>query len=1024
MRKLIMILACVVASVGLSVAQTTQVSGTVLDDTGETVIGASVVAKGTTTGTITDLDGNFTLDIPSDKKTLVISLIGYKPKEVAAGKGIKVIMEPDSKLIDEVVVTGYGNVKKASFTGAATVISTSKLENVPSVSLSSRLAGSASGVSVGSSTGQPGAVESLRIRGTGSANASNEPLYVVDGVPMNTGNANQFDYSQSGNSILSTINANDIESISIIKDAAAASLYGSRAANGVVVITTKSGKAGKTLVTLRADWGFSNMAIDYRPTLNGDQRRELQYQGLINYYNNNNKNPEEAKAIEYANSQIDKYAQKPETGWEDWKDLLFRTGTQQNYEVNLQGGNDKTTFYSSLSYTSTEGITYQSNLDRITGRLNVTHKATDKFTLNANVSITNTKQKVNNEGTSFASPIMAISMTASPQDYAYNPDGTYNITNKFLALGGNALANPLYNRELNYNNSELNKFSGLISADYKIADGLSVREKISYDFLQSNDKVWWDPRSNDGYASKGVYQRFMVNNKTLVSQTHLMYDKSFNKVHNLNALVGYEAEKYKLDYTYANGTNYPTFQKPEIINAGTTRSSSEYKERRMISYVGLVNYNYDNRYYFGASIRRDGSSKFSKDNRWGNFWSLSGSWRLTEEVFAQSFKNILTDAKVRLSYGTNGNLPIENYEYMDIYKFGYNYNGNPGSAPARMPYPNLTWEKNKQLNFGLDLTLIERFNVTFDVYSRKSKDLLLNKSISQTTGFDQIMMNVGEMTNKGFELSITSTNIAKKDFLWTTTLNLAHNQNKLTSIGGGTEFQRSNVSAQSRLIHRVGESFNSLYAYEYAGVDPNTGKEMYYKNTPGAERETTTNSAEAKMVIIGKVDPNLQGGITNNLSYKDFDLGFTFTFTLGGHLYDNLSWVNSNGGTYNYNGNIPAYYNINDMWQKPGDNARLPQFVQGNTYTPSSRWMYSSDHLRLKNITFGYTLPKKALESLRLSKARVYASAVNLFTIKPGNLYLDPEAPVNPDPNKVAAGVVTAETPSLRSVTFGIEISF
>lgn len=1013
-------MACILASIGLSLAQTTQVTGTVIDDTGETVIGASVVAKGTTIGTVTNLDGTFSLNVPSNTRTIVVSLIGYRSVEVAVGTNLRITMEPDTKLIDEVVVTGYGTVKKASFTGSASVISTSRLENVPSVSLESKLAGAVAGLQAGSSTGQPGSVESFRIRGTGSVNASSEPLYVIDGVPMNTGNANsELDYTQSGNSILSTLNSNDIESITVIKDAAAASLYGSRAANGVVVITTKSGKAGKTSVGFRANWGFSNMAIDYRPTLNGEERREVFLLGLKNY--RKNEGASEADATAYANAEIDKYASRPEGGWTDWKDLLFRTGKQSNYEVNLQGGNDKTNFYSSLSFTDIEGITIQSDYERITGRLNLTHKV-DKFTFGANVSYTASKQNANSEGTSYASPLMAIAMTTTPSDYPYLPDGSWNITEGFNAFP-RPRANPLYNMNLNYNKSNINRFLGALNASYDITSDLSISEKLSYDYIQTNTKVWWDPRSNDGLTSNGVFQKVADNRKTLTSQTRLNYTKSIDGVHNIDGVVSYELEKYKWDYIYANGNNYPTFSKPEIENAATSRAVSHYEDRRMISYVASLNYNYDNRYYIGASFRRDGSSQFSKDERWGNFWSVSGSWRLSEESFVQSLKPILSDAKIRLSYGTNGTLPLGLYDYMDVYSFGYKYNGMPGSAEGRLAYNELRWERSKNFNGGLDLSFIDRINVTLDLYSKTSTDLLLERAVSQTTGFSSIMMNIGEMQNKGVELSIQSTNIANKDFLWTTTFNLAHNKNELKKIDGRLEeFQRNEVSAQARLMHRVGNPFNSLYAYEYAGVDSETGKEMYYINKPGQERETTTNAAEAQQVIIGNVDPKVQGGLINNFSYKGIDLGFTLTYSLGGHLYDNASWLNSNGGGYNYN--VAAYNKISDMWQNPGDNAKLPQYAYGNVYQPSSRWMYSTDHIRLKNVTLGYTLPKNILNDLNISRARIYASAVNLFTIKSGSLYVDPELPVDPSQADQALGVVVMQTPPLRTITFGIEVSF
>ncbi len=1014
-----MILACIFASVGLSLAQTTQVTGTVIDDTGETVIGASVVAKGTTVGTVTDLDGKFSLNVPSGTKTIVISLIGYKPKEVAAGTNLRITMESDSKLIDEVVVTGYGNVRKASFTGSAAVLSASSLEDVPSISLDAKLAGAAAGISAGSATGQPGSVESIRIRGLGSVTGSIEPLYVIDGVPMSSGNLSEFSYSQSGTSILSTLNTNDIESITIIKDAAAASLYGSRAANGVIVITTKSGKAGKTTVSLKANWGFSNMAINYRPTLDGDERREVLHHGLVNYYKNNEAGATDEAAIAYADKEIDNYAQKPVTGWEDWRKRLLRTGKQENYEISIQGGNDKTTVFSSLSYTDLEGISLQSDFQRLTGRLNLNHKI-DKFTLGANITFSNTKQNVNSEGTSFSSPIMAISMSTSPQDYAYNEDGSFNTTDKFNMFGS-PLGNPLYSAHLNYNKNEINRFLGTLTGTYQLTEDLSIKESFSYDFAQTSSRVWWDPRSNDGRTAKGVYQRYMSNQKTLTSQTHLMFNKSIDDLHNISAVAAYEIEKFKYDYTYASGTNFPTYSKPEIENAGTSRASSHYDQSHLISYVASANYNYNNIYYLGASFRRDGSSRFGSNNRWGDFWSVSGAWRLSEESFMESTKTILTDAKLRLSYGTNGNMPYKYYGYIGLYEFGANYNGSPGSFPSRFGYPDLKWEKSFAGNIGVDLSFIDRINLTVDLYNKTSKDLLLDRPTSYLTGFNTILMNVGEINNKGIEVELKTTNITNKDFTWTTSFNIAHNKNKLVEIDGiNDQFQTYN----KRLIHRKGEYFNSIYAYEYAGVDPKTGKEMFYKNREGVERETTTNTAEADMVIVGKVDPTVSGGFTNTFSYKGIDLGFTFTYSLGGHVYDNASWINSDGGSDNYDGNVPAFYKLEDMWQKEGDIAKLPQFVYGNRNQISSRWMYSTDHIRLKNITLGYTIPRNLLNKFSISKARVYASAVNLFTIKSKDLVVDPELAVDPDPRYRAIGVATFQTPALRTVTFGLEVTF
>ena len=1009
-RKLMLLLACLFVGIGLVTAQTQKVTGVVIsEEDGQPVIGASVLVKGTQIGAITNVDGDFTLlNVPSSAKTLQISYIGMQTQEVAIKPNLKVVLKPDTEVLDEVVVTGYGTFKKSSFTGSASNVTTEKLQDLPSISVQDRLAGSVAGVQITSTSGQPGSVASVRIRGMGSINASNEPLYVIDGVPMLNGNVSEFTYADSGNSLMATLNSNDIESMTVIKDAAAASLYGSRAANGVIVITTKKGSAGKTKIGVRADWGMSNMAIDYRPILDGKQRREILHLGFENYAKYTlGYDAEQAAAL--ANKNIDEYAAEPWSGYTDWKDVLFRNGSHQNYEVNAQGGNEKTRFYTSFAYTKQEGITNVSGYERFTGRANVTHQ-TDKVLLEANAMYTNSTQNVNNEGTSFASPIMCYAMTASPSTYPYNEDGSFS--SNFPALNG---ANPIQTETYNYNRATINRFLGSMAATWTIWDNLKLKEAISYDFNQNNERIWWDPRSNDGRSSNGVYQRVMGNRGQLNTQTQLSYNKSFG-LHNLDALVGFETEDYKYDYLYANGNQYPSYL-PEIENAGDSRASSHVERYRMTSFLGRINYDYNNKYYFSASYRRDGSSRLSRESRWGDFWSISGSWRLSEEAFMQDIKHVLTDAKLRVSYGVNGTQPTDLYDYLGVYEFGYNYAGNGGSAEARFDNPNMKWEKNYATNVGLDVTLWNRLSITAEWYNRDTKDLLMSKNISavpgviNSSGGATMLMNVGSMRNRGVEFEIKSTNIQNKDWYWSTSLNFGHNKNTLLKLDG-----EQNEMIDGIAIHRIGEAYQSFYAYEYAGVDPETGSEMFYINGEDGSRETTIHSNEANKVIIGSPDPKLTGGLTNFVSWKFIDLNFTLTYSLGGHAYDAATWLQSNGGTYNYVGNVPAYYKIEDTWKQPGDNAKLPLFAYGNKNTVSSRWMMPTDHLRLKNLTIGFTLPSNLSKKAGINKLRAYISGNNLLTWKSKDLYVDPETHVD--------GLCYFETPALRTITFGIELGF
>ena len=846
----------------------------------------------------------------------------------------------------------------------------------------------------------------------GSINAGNDPLYVIDGTPVNTGNTSSFNdpvtggYNDAGTSLLATLNSNDIESITVIKDAAAASLYGSRAANGVIVITTKSGKAGKTNVDFRSDWGFSNMAIDYRPQLNGSDRRDLLYMGLKNYgiYKGGY---DDAKATTFADNMIDRFAAIPENGYTDWKDLLFRTGNHQNYQVSVSGGSDKTQFYSSVSYMNQEGILYNQGLERFTGNSSVSHTF-GKFNIRVNSQFSKMNQSTTNEGTSYDGAIANYAFFQSPSQTPYDKDGNLQPCGMFGV-------NPLIEKDHSSDKNVINRALNSMQLTYNVWDNLKLSEKVSYDYVNSTETVIWDRESNNG-APGGVAQRIINDFNTLNTQTQATYNKSFGE-HNIDALLGFETEDYHYTQTYIHGSDYPG-DKYEFENANSTSAQTDKQGYRLTSFLGRVNYNYANKYYLGASYRRDGSSRLARENRWGDFWSVSGSWRFSSENFMESIKDVLTDGKLRISYGVNGTQPANYYSYKSFYKWGFFYDGTNGSAISGIANENLKWEKNKALNIGIDLNFWNRLSLTFDYYTRKTSDLIFDLPVSAVPGYFSSQyaltspQNVGELKNTGYELTITSNNFNTKDFSWTTTLNLAHNSNKVSKLYGG-----QNQIISSILIHKVGEPYYSYYTYEYAGVDPETGKELFYKND-GTEhaRETTTEYAKCGKTIVGKHDPSIEGGLTNTLRYKFIDFGMTLTFSLGGDAMDYATWQHSNGGSYLYAGAVPAYYKMEDMWQKPGDHAKLPKFQYGSTSTMSSRWLMSTDYLRVKNLSIGFSAPKSFISLLGLSKARAYFAASNLLTWKSKDLTVDPEVPVN--------GVCTFETPALRTFTFGIELGF
>ncbi|MFV0537333.1 MAG: SusC/RagA family TonB-linked outer membrane protein [Dysgonomonas sp.] len=1016
-KKVMLILSCLLFSVGFITAQTTRISGVVVDDAGEPVISASVVVKGTTTGTVTDLEGRFSINVPDGKNTLVFSLVGMKSVEASPVQGMRVVLENDSKLLDEVIVTGYGNFRKASFTGSASTVGTNDVKDTPSETVQSRLAGSIAGVRVSANAGQPGGYTSVRVRGSGSISANNNPLYVVDGVPIYTGDISEFTYAQSGTDPLSMINPSDIESLTVIKDAAAASLYGSRAANGVILITTKRGSAGKPIVSMKADWGSSDIALsNWRETLDGDSRRAVQKLGLQNYYMNNGQSQSEAAAsAENAllnNATINKYVNKPANGWVDWEDLVLRKAAHSNYEFNVRGGDSKTKFFASLGYTNQEGISKQSEYTRYTGRVNVSHQS-DRLSLDGSALVAKSQQLRSNEGTSYASPIMAaFGLGGSPAFDPYNADGSFNYGNSPASATSNALASMVYN----YNDAGMIRTTSSLKAGYRLWDNLVVSARLSYDYLRNKEVAWWDSRTGDGKNYNGLNQTYITDYETLGTQTQMTYQKTFDKLHAVDALVAFETEGTDYSYAYLSGYDFPNLTLREIASAAERDGETGKTEVRMMSYLGRINYTYSDKYYLSASFRRDGTSRLSSVSRWGGFGSVSGAWRISgESFFTPEIQKILSDAKLRVSYGTNGNLPSGWYAYQGIYDFGANYNGMVGSYETTIQNNELKWEKNKVTNIGLDLSFIDRIAVTLDFYNRDTKDLLYQVPISQTTGFSTAWTNIALINNKGLEVEIKSKNIATKDFVWSSSFNLAYNKNEIKKISD-TDGPVIGTEAGAQTIMEKGKPLYSLYAFEYAGVDSETGKESYYINKEGQEREITTDKSLANKINLGSVTPDVTGGITNSLLYKGIDFSFVFTYSLGGHVYDNARWLQSNGGTYNYRAQLPSYYKIEDMWQNPGDNAKLPRFVYGGVETPSSRWLYSTDHLRLKSVTLGYSIPTNALRKIGLGKVRVYTSAMNLLTFKKSDLYLDPETTID--------GLVTFQTPPMKTITFGVELEF
>ncbi|MEI2271044.1 SusC/RagA family TonB-linked outer membrane protein [Sphingobacterium sp. ML3W] len=986
------------------------IHGQVTDQQGKALSGVSVTIKGSKTTVGTDQNGNYSI-AANRGATLVFSFLGYDRKEVEVnGETHNVSLQFSQSNLEEVVVTGYGTFKKSDYTGSASTIRTDRMADVPAVNFSTMLQGNAPGVQVNSLSGQPGGATDIRIRGMGSINASNKPLFVIDGVPVMSENIASSESNNAGLDVMSTINSSDIEQITVIKDAAAASLYGSRAAGGVILITTKSGKAGKPVFSVKGDYGLSSQATDFREVMDGPQRREMLLEGLRNRARYLDKLTDETQIEDYAQANIDKYAPKPTSGWADWKKELFRRNSPfRNADISASGGDSKLSYYTSMGYTNQTGLSYQSGFERLTGRLNVKYKMSEKMELGANILYSNITQDVNSEGGGYTSPIYSSRHKITASEPVYNEDGSF-----FLDFFSNGPRNPKASSLYNFRREKGDRSFNTVFANYKFIDGLVFNTTFSLDHTTTRYNSWSDPRTSDGEKTNGSLTTSFSDYKQMVWRNSLTYTKTLAEKHHLDILGGYEVNTYRKEGLSGAKDNFPTVDKTVLSNGSVLiDASGSNSEWRLLSYLSRANYNFDDKYFLGGSIRMDGSSRIHRSNRWGTFWSLSGAWKFTKEDFMASLNDVISDGKIRVSYGTNGTLPSSYYTYMDLTGFGFPYRNNPGIREIQIGNPGLKWEKQNNLNIGLDLRLFERLGLTFEWYQRQSSDLLNDVPTSYTTGFSSYLSNIGTIRNSGIELDLNADILRNGAFKWTSSLNFGMNRNKTIALSDGSSELRDGTQ-----IHRIGQPWYSYYLIEFAGINKETGVPQYYINDPAqpGSRETTEDYTAATRILYKSADPKLVGGFTNTFRYKFLDLNFTWTYSLGGNSYDSGAQKTELGGKTGYD-NIPKYYER--RWQKPGDETDIEMFMVGNKYDMSSvantRRVHSTDHIRLKNLTFGVSIPQHISRRLKVSNIRAFCSGMNLLTFAAYKNY-DPEVPVN--------GVVYFESPKLKTVTFGLDVKF
>lgn len=1012
----LLLLACLLLFVGNAMAQTVEVSGIVVGASdGQPIVGASVKVVGSNVGAATDMDGKFSFQVSNSAKQIEVSSIGLMSKIVRIGKNLKIVLDDDSKSLDEVVVVAYGTTKKSSFTGSASVLKNSEM-SMQKTSLIKSLEGKMAGVRVGSAIGDPGADQSILIRGIGSINGSTQPLYVVDGIPVSNSDMAEDIKSQS---ILASLNPNDIASMTILKDAAASSLYGSRAANGVILITTKKGSEGKTQVTYNAQFGWTGIAVPSAvQPMNATDAKAYYTEAYKNYClvrKHMSESDATTTAAKMAQSKFSDYTGNTDT---NWYGEVYRHGFTTDHQISINGGNAKTKFYTSFGYNKVDGTVKGSEFERYSGRVNIDHEVNKWLTIGAKqmVSFTDTKgfrdQSDQAQGFGTTAPMSILfsmdpTATVTLEDGSYNPSASFSskISNPNLMLGQST------GEYAETVNSELMRSMSNFEATVKLPYNFSARTIFGFDYMDNKIREFWAPQSVNGESLNGLGERWTFTNKTLTSSSTLNYANTFGK-HNLTALAGFEVEDRNLLNVFASAKNYSTNKLPELSNGQVYQDGSYTYEATIMSWLGSANYNYDNKYYVSASYRRDGSSRLGKDNRWADFYSVSAAWRISAEKFMHE-NPLFSDLKLRVSYGTNGNLPTYYYGYMSTYSTAAGYGSNPAIYWAQNGNSNLGWEKSRNFNIGFDWTLYNRVTLTVEYYNKITKDLLFQMPTSYVTGFENQWQNIGKLKNEGLEFTVSSQNIKTKDFTWSTDFNITKQSIKVKELPSGDDVQYGDGNMY---LLREGESMHTFYLPKWKGVNSETGLGEFWIDPDDESKGVTNYYSQAGKTIVGKAVPDWIGGMTNRFTYKDFDLSFMISFQYGADMFDYPGYflTYSDGvrvGSFNMLSYVAGKY-----WTKAGDNAEFPKPIYGNPYRTdkfSSREIRSTDNIRMRDITFGYTLPylKKYISNLR-----VYFRASNPFLIYSASKNVDPDVDIN--------GYRQTDTPPTRSYVFGIDLTF
>lgn len=950
------------------------VTGKVTSQNGEGLPGVSVVLKGSTTGTVTDVEGNYKINVTEG--TLVFSFIGYKTNEVLiqGRTTIDILLEEDVTTLEQIVVVGYGTQEKKDITGSVSVIDKEVFDSRPNSQFGNLIQGKTAGVQVISNSGKPSAGFSVKIRGTSSVTAGSDPLYVVDGVPI---------------SDTRTINPADIETMSVLKDASSAAIYGAQGANGVVLITTKKGQSGTPRVDFSAYAGFSSPWKKLK-VLNSEQYRDLMTEL----------------------GQTTDWSQY--TANTDWQNEIFQNGRSQNYQLSVSGKNDATSYYISGGWVEQVGTVRTSQMNRYNFKMNLEQKVSNWLTLGANLTYARYHDVDVTDNTNVNSGGVILGMISTPPNIGvYRPNGWFT-SNPFQDW-----ENPVASTDgstRGYNNQRL---LGNVYTEIKILPDLKFRSNIGTDYINAVNDYFLDPvKTSYGRTKQGIGRNGTNLTNYYIIDNTLSYQKTFDEKHNFSALIGSVAQKFKWENASIEKTGYSSNAIP-TTNAGSiiTSATNDKSEKSNASFIGRVTYDYDSKYLLTANFRADASSNFGPNKRWGYFPSFSLGWRISQENFFQSVQTI-DDLKLRVGWGKTGNDNIGQYGYFGQVGTGANYpiggTIQPGNYPSSIANYDLQWEATEQTNLGVDVAVLNsRVTFSVDAYYKRTTDMLLNLPLPKSTGFSTGLVNAGEVENKGLEFQVNSRNLVG-EFRWETDFNISFNRNKIVDIKG-QQVVGGSVSGRDNVSYSVeGKPIGMFYGYVNGGVDPATGM-IYYVNAQG--ESTFTPSADTDRTFIGNPNPDFIYGMTNTFYYKNFSLSIFLQGSQGNDIF-NASRIETEGMLDAKN----QLATVNNRWRQPGDITNVPKAVWANTDNSrvSTRFVEDGSYLRAKAITLGYTIPTALTTRLKINNAKVYVTGENLFTITNYSGF-DPE--VNAFSGTVL-GVDYGTYPHSRNLIFGLNVSF